>query len=193
VAAPAPPLLSFSLRRREGEKMVRKYLGPYRVALLIACGLYLAACALPATEWWKTPDGYLNDDPLKGEHYVTASGWECLTLGWMFVPAAVEVGSFGMVAWLANPLALVGVVLLIFRLPTGATAFGVMSFVIGTVYVIDPPDRPDRPGHSDVPQVGALLWLGSLLALAIAAMIRRGRSLARKHDAEQRDAADGGA
>jgi hypothetical protein len=161
--------------------MVCKYVRPYRAALLIACGLYLTACALPATEWWKTPDGYLNDDPLKGEHYVTASGWACLTLGWMFVPAAVEVGSFGMVAWLANPLALVGVVLLIFRLPTGATAFGVISFVIGAVYVIDPPGRPGRPSHPDVPQVGALLWLGSLLALAIAAMIRRGRSLARKH------------
>ena len=156
--------------------MFCKHIRPYRAALLIASGLYLAACALPAADWWKTPDSYSTDDPLKGEHYVTASGWECLTLGWMFVPAAVESGSFGTVAWLANPLALVGVVLLIVRRPTGAAAFGVASVVIGAVFVIDPPGRLDHP---DVPRVGAVLWLGSFLALAIAAMIRRGRSPAR--------------
>jgi hypothetical protein len=169
--------------------MVDKYLQSYRAALSISCGLYLAACVLPATEWWKTPDSYSTDDPLKGEHYVSAIGWECLTLGWMFAPAAVEVGSFGMSAWLANPLALVGVVLLIFRRPTGALAFGVASFVVGALYVIVP---PGRPGHPDVPRVGAFLWLGSFLALAIAAMIRRRASPARKH-AEPGSAADGGA
>ena len=138
--------------------------------LLTSCGLYLAACALPATEWWKTPDSYRSGDPLKGEHYETAYGWVCLTLGWIFVPGAAEVGSLGYLAWLANPLALVGSALLIIRRPTGAAAFGIASVVVGALYVIDP---PGRPGHPDVPRIGALLWLGSLLALAIAAMLRR--------------------
>jgi hypothetical protein len=156
--------------------MVYKYLQPYRAPLLISCGLYLAACALPATEWWNTPEGYRTDDPLKGGHYVTAPGWECLLLGWMFVPYVVQVGSFGTLAWLANPLALVGAALLVVRRPTGAAAFGVASFVVGALYVIDPPGRPEHE-HPDVPRVGALLWLGSFLALVIAATIRRRRSL----------------
>ncbi len=57
---------------------------------------------------------------------------------------------FGMLAWLANPLAFVGAVLLLARRPTGAAAFGAASIVVGAQYVIDPPDHrplalaPDR-------------------------------------------------
>jgi hypothetical protein len=150
----------------------------YRTVILIACGLYLAACALPATEWWRTPDSYSSDDPLKGEHYTVASGWECLVLGWMVVPEAVDHAAWGNLAWVANPLALIAAGLLIFRRPTGAAVFGVASFVVAAGFVIDP---PGQPGHPNLVRVGAILWIASLLALAIAAMIRRSISQARKH------------
>ena len=81
-------------------------------------------------------------------------------------------------AWLANPLAFVGAVLLLFRRPTGAAAFGAASVVVGALYVIDPPVSRGRP---HLPQIGAWLWLGSLLALTVAALIRRGSSQAQKH------------
>jgi hypothetical protein len=101
-------------------------------------------------------------------------------MGWLCVPEvpdAIEQGSFGMLAWLANPLAFVGAVLLFFRRHTGAAAFGAASVVVGALYVIDPPGRP----APDLPQIGAWLWLGSLLALTVAALIRRGSSQAQKH------------
>jgi hypothetical protein len=162
--------------------MVDRYRQSYRTALLISCGLYLAACALPAIDSWTPPNGgYYTDDPQKGWHYVTCPGWECLILGWMFVDVGGEVPWYGL-AWLANPLALVSVLLLVVRRPTGAAAFGVASLVCGALFLID---APGRHGHSDmprdIPRVGAFLWLGSFVALALAAMIRRGSSRAREH------------
>ena len=158
----------------------------FRAALLISCGLCLAACALPATDQWKIPDGYRTDDPLKGEHYETVPGIGCLLFGWIGVfsfleyPANWDYSSgFGWAAWLANPLALAGAVLLIFRRPTGAAAFCFLSVVVGMLFVIDP---PRVRGHSDIPRVGAVLWLGSLVVLTIAAMIRRGGSKVEKRD-----------
>jgi len=150
----------------------------YRIALWLFLGLYLGACALPATEWWDTPEGYRTDDPLKGGHYVTAPGWECLALGWMFLPYVVQVGSFGMLAWLANPLALISLTLLLFLRTTGAAVFGAASVVLGVLYLIDP---PGKSGYPDLPQVGAWLWVGSFLALTLAALIRRKRLQAEKH------------
>ncbi|HEX3148563.1 MAG TPA: hypothetical protein VHR66_10795 [Gemmataceae bacterium] len=143
---------------------------PYRSVILLSFGLYLAACVLPAIDWWKTPDSYSTDDPLKGEHYEAAPGWVCLTLGWIFVPEGVEIGSVGYLAWVANPLALVTLALLIFRRPTGAAVIAVVNLLVGALFVIVP---PGRPGHPDLPRLGAWLWLGSLLALAIAAFFRR--------------------
>ena len=115
----------------------------------------------------------------------------CLLYGWLDVFSALEspasIDSFGRAAWLANPLALVAAVLLIARRSAGAAVFGAASIVVAMLYLLDPPGR-----HLDVPRVGALLWLCSFVALTIAAVVRRGGSLARKH-AEPGAAAVGGA
>lgn len=162
--------------------MVRQCPWPFRAVLLISSILYLSACALPATDQWVTHNGPgLN--PTMGTrteapateqqgsaYYETMRGLTCLLYGWLNLLV-------GKVAWLANPLAFVGAVLLSFRRPTGAAAFGTASTVLALLYVLD---LPGGPGHRDVPRVGAWLWLGSFFALTSAAMIRRG-SLARKH------------
>ena len=167
--------------------MVWQHLRLYRAALLIFCILYLAACALPATEQRHDPTsgignlsmGTRSEALANGERagYYTMRGFTCLRYGWL-----------GHVVWLANPLAFVGVVLLILRRPTGAAAFSAASTVLALLYVLFSLGE----NHGDVPLVGAWLWLGSLFALTIAAMLRRGASLARKH-AEPGAAADGGA
>jgi hypothetical protein len=163
--------------------MVRQYPWPFRAALLISFGLYLAACALPATDQWVTHDSSVSN-PRMGtrtespateqqgsEYYETMQGLTCLLYGWLNL-----IG--GSVAWLANPLAFVGAVLLILRRPAGAAAFGAASLIVALLYALVP---PGGPGHRDVPRAGAWLWLGSFFALTCAAMIRRGRSLPRKH------------
>jgi hypothetical protein len=141
----------------------------YRLALWVSCGLYLAACALPATSVF-TYSGWGGGGT---KHYEIEYGWECLAFGWMLVPNGFEDGMVGLLAWLANPLALVGVGLLVFRRPTGAAVLGATSVIVGSLYVILPP--PGQDGHPHLPQVGAYLWLGSLLALTFAALIRCGR------------------
>ena len=146
--------------------MFREYFKPYLAALLISCALYLVSCVLPATQDWRSTNLGAGGD----EHYVIEDGWRCLVVGWMFVPNAIEKGSFGMLAWLANPVALIGAILLLFRRPTGATALGAASIVLGALYVFVPPGSPDHP---DVPQVGAVLWVCSFIALTVAALIRR--------------------
>jgi hypothetical protein len=98
------------------------------------------------------------------------SGLTCLLYGWLEL-----IG--GRVAWLANPLALVGAVLLIGRRPTGAAVFAAAGLALALVYVLVPPGASD---HRDVPRVGAWLWLGSLFALTAAALMRRERSPAHR-------------
>ena len=157
--------------------MVRQSPRPFRAALLISFGLYVAACALPATEQQHDPKsgiGNLSMREVRSDGFYTMRGYTCLRWGW-----------FGHVAWLANPLAFVGVVLLIFRRPTGAATFSAASTVVALLYVLF--SLGDH--HGDVPLVGAWFWLSSLFALTIAAMIRRGASLPRKH-AEQTAAED---
>jgi hypothetical protein len=121
---------------------------------LISCGLYLAACVLPATVRWQQS---LGGGP---DRYETIMGLNCLLFGWL-----------GEVAWLANPFALIAAILLIFRRPTGAASFGAASLIVAQLYVLVPPGESDHP---DLPRLGAWLWSGSFLALTIAAMIRRG-------------------
>ena len=157
--------------------MVGKYLQPYRTALLISCGLYLAACALPATEWWKIPDSYSSDDPLKGYRKHTIDGWQCLLFGWLGEPA-----------WLANLIALVAVALLLLRRSRGAAAFGATATAIAIAYLLAPSSKADHPVEA---QVGAVLWAGSFAALTAAALIRRGGRQQARH-AEPGAAADGG-
>jgi drug/metabolite transporter (DMT)-like permease len=146
----------------------------YRAALLLACGLYLAACALPATIQWRVTSFSGNGS----FGYKTEYGWVCLICGWLNVLGAVETGSPGMLAWLANPLALVSAVLLLFRRPTGAATFGAASVLVGGMYLIVP---PINDGHPDSPQVGAWLWFGSFIALTVASLIRRKHSQAQSH------------
>ena len=105
------------------------------------------------------------------EHYMTRRGITCLLSGWIELLV-------GKVAWLANPLALVGAVLLIRRRHTGAAAFSAVSTVLALLYVLFP---AGGSVHPDVPRTGAWLWWGSFLAMTSAAMIGRGASLAQKH------------
>jgi len=156
--------------------MTRERNQSYRAALRLACVLYLAACALPATKVWGSPNYFQGGR----EQYLTRYGFVCLALGWIAVPEAFDQDSSGMAlgwAWLANPLAFVGAVLLLHQRPAGAAAFGAVSVVLGAQYVIFPPGRP----YPDLPQIGAWLWLCSLLALTVAALIRRASSQAQKH------------
>ena len=146
--------------------MVRQSPWPFRTAVLLSCGLYMCACAALAADSWQTSLGGGAD------HYQTYTGLNCLLFGWLCLFNAPT-----NLAWLANPLALVGAVLLLVRRPTGAARCGAVAFVLGLMYVFFP---GGNPGHPDVPREGAWLWVGSLLALTIAALIRRGW-LARKH------------
>lgn len=136
----------------------------FRLALLFAFGLYGAACVLPATKVW----GSTNLAGGGKDVYVERIGLVCLVMGLVFLPDAVEQGST-LVAWLANPLAFIGLLLSLVRRPVGAVVFGVVSVLVGALYVIAPPGRPEP----DLPQIGAWVWLGSLLALTATAFIRR--------------------
>lgn len=142
----------------------------YRIALWLFSGLYLAACALPATSVF-TSTGWGGGGTM---HYETEHGWECLAFGWILVPSALEAGLVGLLAWLANPIALFAVGLLVFRRPTGAAVLAAASVIVGVLYVIFPP--PGQDGHPHLPQVGAWVWLGSFLSLTAASLIRRGSS-----------------
>lgn|GEM_PF-3584672 len=121
--------------------MDRKRLRSYRCALWLACGLYVAACALPATKWW----GNKNMGGGGVDHYVTEFGLACLMWGWTLVVSAFQEGAWDHLTWLANPLALVGVALLLLRRPTGAAAFGAASVILGASYLIAPPRPPRLP------------------------------------------------
>ena len=136
--------------------------------VFLAYAIYLTACGLPATEIWTIPQ---SSSPLglnKGEgHYETIRGLQCLLFGWIGVfsflqfPADWNYSSgFGWAAWLANPLALVGAFLLIFRRPTVAVLFCAVSFVFGMLYVIDP---PSVNGHPDLPHL--VLFFGCVAFL----------------------------
>lgn len=125
----------------------------YRAALLISCGLYLLACALPATVRWQQSLGGGAD------RYETIMGLNCLLFGWLGEPA-----------WLANPLSFIASILLMCRRPTGAAAFAAASIIIALLYLL----VPGASDHPDMPKVGAWLWSGSILALFVAAMVRRG-------------------
>ena len=148
--------------------MVRQRHRPFRAALWISCGLYLAACALPATDQWGTAS-------MAGgtEHYITRRGLTCLLSG------SVQL-LVGKVAWLANPLAVVGALLLIRRRPAGAAAFSAASTFLALLYVLFP---SGGSVHPDIPLVGAWLWLGSFIGLTSAAMIRLGESPVPRHAA----------
>src|SRR6185312_17011475 len=152
----------------------------YRAALLISSALYLAACALPATDIWVIHDsdrslpstGTRTENPATPQqgsgYYETVRGITCLGMGW--------INLFGFeIAWLANPLALIGAFLLIFRRPKGAAAFGAASLGIALLYLLVPPSWDNRP--PEAPRLGAWLWLGSFIALTVAALIRRNLAL----------------
>lgn len=132
----------------------------------IACGLYVAACALPATKWW----GNKNMGGGGIDHYMTEFGLTCLIWGWTLVVTAIQEGALDHLTWLANPLALVGVILLLVRRPTGAAAFSAAGAILGVSYLIAP---PGSLGHPHLPQIGAWLWVCSLLTLTVAALQRR--------------------
>jgi len=149
--------------------MLRQSPWPFRAAVLLSCGLYVCACAAPAVY---SLQASLGGGP---DYYQTYMGWTCLLFGWLDFG---EVGTPGVLAWLANPLALVGAVLLLFRRSTGAAAFGALSVALGMLYLFFPGGHPNHP---DVPLVGAWLWLCSFVVLTIAAMIRRRGGLSEKH------------
>ena len=162
--------------------MRRQSRWPYQAALFISCGLFFAACALPATDQWVTHDSsgssptmgtrteYPATEQQGSAYYETMQGWVCLLYGWLELVV-------GRVAWLANPLALVAAVFLIIRRPTGAAVLGVASVVVALLYILVP---HGAPGHRDVPRVGAWLWLASFVGLTSVAMIRRSRSVERR-------------
>lgn len=158
----------------EGKGVSRERHRLGRAVLWLACGLYVAACVLPATERWGSVDHLGSSMGQRGgQPYTTEPGWYCLAFGWMAVPKVVEFGrlnELGLMAWLANPLAFVGMVLLLSRRNKAAAAFGAVSVVVALLYLIDP---PKTNGHPDYPRVGAWLWLGSLIAVTVAALIRR--------------------
>ena len=145
-------------------------------AIWLAFGLFVAACVLPAMEEWDS-ESYWDKElgVFASGHYVTVYGYVCLMTGWLALPAVLQ-GSLALLAWLANPLAYVSLLLLFSRRYSGAMAYGIASVLLGVLFLIVPPDCNDKPV---LPQVGAWLWVGSLLALTVAAQLRRGSS--KKH------------
>jgi hypothetical protein len=126
--------------------------------LLTSVLLFLVACCLPALEFKhsSTP----NDVML---------GLRALAVGWSGFFAAVF-------SWYANPVWLLGVVLVLLRKPVPAAIVGVLAIVIayGTFSLIGR-DLPADEGNVNKMAVikllpGCYVWMASLVLLPIAAV-----------------------
>lgn len=104
----------------------------------LTCALYLAACCTPAL--------YVGQG-FHGTRHGTMYGAQCL-LFYMVLPM-----------WLANPLAMVGVVALAYRRVALAAAFAGIAFTCALSLLI-------FAGVKDL-HVGAWLWLASLAVLVV--------------------------
>lgn len=131
--------------------------------LWISLGLYAVACCLPALEWRK--DHSANDVML---------GLRALAVGWSGIFA-------GVLAWYANPLWLLGLLLATLRKPTAATIAGIVAIGIAcTVFQDLGRELPgDEGGVTKTAMIrvlpGCYVWLASLVLLPLAAWFQRAR------------------
>jgi hypothetical protein len=132
-----------------------------RSLLLATIVLYVVACCLPALEF-KNSDK-LNDIML---------GLRALAVGWSGIFAAV-------VAWYANPIWLLGVILGLLRKPIPAAIAGVLAVAIGlTTFSLLGRELPGDEGNVTKTMVvrflpGCYVWMASLIALPITALVQK--------------------
>jgi hypothetical protein len=133
-----------------------------RVAVAgLSVGLFLAACAAPALE-------------LIGREHTFLSGGAALFQG----PLALLIGQL---AWCANPLWAVAVVLLLVRRLNGAASFAIAALVVANqTWTLFGTEIPGDEGgvtkyYLKSLQPGFYLWLLSFAALAVGALVLKKR------------------
>ena len=126
--------------------------------LLVPLALFALACCLPAVHMAK-------DNGI-------GFGIHTLAIGWLGIFA-------GVFAWYANPLWALGIICSAFRKRIPAMIFGVLALPIALTVFNDigrqiPADEGNATKTAIVRLLpGAYLWLASLVALPIAAFLRK--------------------
>ncbi len=137
------------------------------VVLLVVWAVYVVACITPAYrlgDGWGTPPGPLAEP-----------GWAMFLVGIrvaaMLVTTPPPAGAtpfFGLgvlALWSPNLWLLVGSLLLVFRRPGGAMAAGCLATVLSACFVAR---------FLAGAEVGAFLWLASMVALTVGGFLIRG-------------------
>ncbi|MBN9659823.1 MAG: hypothetical protein J0H49_16680 [Acidobacteria bacterium] len=131
--------------------------------LLASLGLYAIACCLPALAFRKT--GSPDDIML---------GLRALAVGWSGIFA-------GVLGWYANPLWLLGLLLIALRKPTAAAIAGVLAVALAcTVFSDLGRELPADEGNVTKTAIlrvlpGFYVWVASFLLLPITAFFPRGK------------------
>ncbi len=122
---------------------------------------YGTACATPAIDFGPQKGGPEGLHGVKLGGVALATGW--INLVAVGSPALTPADKVTMLVWLANPLGLVGVILLACRTPIPAAVAGAMATGLCAWYLVFPFGQP---------LVGAYLWAASagLLVLGAAAV-----------------------
>lgn len=128
-------------------------LTPFQALIVAAMGLYVIACLLPGIDILKYP--YPPRPRL---------GYECLIWGWLANSAS---GLF-LPAWWANPVALAGLIGLIFRKRPFAThAFTLAVILAASLMLFQKFMIPEHTHGSEIVpfklRIGYFLWLGSMI------------------------------
>jgi hypothetical protein len=130
------------------------------IPVLISLVLFVIACALPALEFKNSHKP--NDVML---------GLRALAVGWSGIFAAI-------VAWYANPIWLVSVVLTCFRRPMLATVFGIIAVALAlTTISIVGRELPGDEGNVTKTTVirllpGFYVWIASIAIVPLTAFWR---------------------
>lgn len=123
---------------------------------------YVVACGLPAVD-----NGYQGSPgPFSGGGGGIQRGIFALLFGWIDL-IKVKSGvtwqqQVSLHAWLANPLGLVGLILLGFRLSAPAAVASFLALALGIWYLIYP---------NGTPLVGAYIWVASMAVLLTGAIV----------------------
>jgi len=130
---------------------------PRRLILGFAAVLYAASLFMPAGVWFQDPD----------------RGFEYLLFGWMGLFA-------GVFCWLANPCALITILLIAAKKYKLAVGFSVIAVLFAGSTLIYSAARFhiafDAGGTFGTPAIGFYLWLTSLILLSIGTFLYNWKS-----------------
>jgi hypothetical protein len=133
-----------------------------KIVLIVSLVLFAIACCLPALEFTKNQ----TRDPMLGINV--------LAVGWSGIFA-------GVIAWYANPVWLIGMLLAFFGKQRWAAIPGVLAILVGcTTFSLFGKDLPADEGgvtHMSMTRtlVGCYVWLASLVVMPLAAFFPKGK------------------